>query len=203
MTAPDMTVFDASRSRFRLINDWQNLSAENSDLILAFWRREGAIKDEKKASVRLQEIVAHACDETGQIVAVCTAYGSMLPRFGQPMYQYRCFVGATWRTTNLVSIMLRAAQRGLGNYARANDFPCIGILIELENPRFLDVHDAKVSKFRTPIWQRSGFIYVGKSARGLDLRAYYFSGAQLKQDPRTRAAAGETSAAAARLSPSD
>lgn len=203
MTSPDMTVFDASRSRFRLVDDWQNLSPENADLIVAFWKREGAIKDEKKVSARLQEVVAHACDETGQIVAVCTAYASTLPRFGQPMYHYRCFVGAAWRTTRLVSIMLRAAQRGLGNYARANDFPCIGILIELENPRFLDVHDAKVSKFRAPIWQRSGFIYVGKSARGLELRAYYFSGAQLKQEARTRAAAGETSAATAPFSPSD
>jgi hypothetical protein len=184
MTAPDMTVFDESSSRFRVVNDWQNLSAKNGDLIVAFWRREGAIKDAKKALTRLQEVVAHACDESGQIVAVCTAYPSTLPRFGQPMYHYRCFVGAAWRTTRLVSIMLRAAQRGLGSYARANDFPCIGILIELENPRFIDVHDAKVSKFRTPIWQRSGFIYVGKSARGLDLRVYYFTGAQLKQDLR-------------------
>ena len=56
---------------------------------------------------------------------------------------------------------------------RAHDFPCIGVMLELEGARFKD-------KWRMPIWSYRAFIYIGRSQRGLETRVYYFKDAMLK-----------------------
>jgi len=96
---------------------------------------------------------------------------------GQPLYYYRCFVGKAWRKTRLVFTMLNRAFDVLEEHARVNDFPCIGVILELENSRFGET-------LRSPVWPSTGFVYIGKGPRGLDLRVRYFRGARLKK-PKT------------------
>jgi len=48
------------------------------------------------------------------------------------------------------------------------------VVLELENTRFGET-------LRTPVWPSTGFVYAGKSGRGLDLRLRYFRGAKLKK----------------------
>ncbi|HET6545575.1 MAG TPA: hypothetical protein VFG55_02385 [Rhodanobacteraceae bacterium] len=169
----------APDARFTLVTDWQVLDPVDGAAIGEFWKRENAIADDAQAAKRLTEVVAHARTADGTVAAVCTAVAVTLPRFGQPMYYYRCFVGRAWRSTRLVFSMLRCAQSALEAYARERDFPCIGMLIELENARF-------GTTLRTPLWPNSGFVYVGRSGRGFDLRAYYFRGARLKPTPAAK-----------------
>ena len=59
-------------------------------------------------------------------------------------------------------------------YAREHDYPCIGMLVELENTKFS-------TALRAPVWTSTGFVYIGKSQRNLDLRVRYFKGARLKK----------------------
>src|SRR5262249_30177796 len=117
--------------------------------------------------------VMHAVAPSGEVAAVCTAVAKTLPRLGQPMYYFRCFVGKAWRRSHLGLRLLREAQRVLEDYARAHAFPCIGMLLELENAMF-------ANNFRTALWPTTGFVYIGKSARGLELRVWYFRDAELK-----------------------
>ncbi len=167
------TTHPTNPSRLQFITNWQSTDATDADAILAFWRREGAFNDEATAAQRLREIVLHARTDAGDVVAVCTAVAVTPPQLNQPMYYYRCFVGKDWRATRLVSLITLRARQCLEDYARAHAFPCIGIMVELENERFRKT-------LRAPVWQPTGFIYIGKSARGLDLRVYYFRGARLK-----------------------
>ena len=46
-------------------------------------------------------------------------------------------------------------------------------ILELENGRFKEA-------VRSAIWWNPRFYYIGRSARGLDLRLHYFKGARLK-----------------------
>jgi len=101
----------------------------------------------------------------------------VLPRIGQPMYYYRCLIGRAWRQSLLVLVMIRRAVFLLEDFAVAAGYPCIGVVIELENDRFNRTLDA-------PVWpnpERRGFVYIGKSRHGLDLRVFYFRGARLKR----------------------
>ncbi len=162
---------------FTIVRDWQCLAQDDADAIVELWLREGALTDRARARDRLPQVVSHARDATGAIVGVCTAYADILPQTGQPMYHYRSFVAAAWRSSLVVRSLILDAVRCLEAYAAENDYPCVGIVVELENPRFRDaLADA-------PVWRASGIrlVYVGRSARGLDLRLQYFRGASLRR----------------------
>ena len=163
----------ANRHSYQTITDWQRLDAATGDAIRAFWLREQANVAGDEATRRLAEVVAHVVDEQGRLAAVATATPKVLPRLGQPLYYYRCFVGKAWRASKLVRPLLRHAQKILEAYARKHDYPCIGILLELENEGFADT-------LRWAHWPGVGFSYIGISPRGLDLRVWYFRGARLK-----------------------
>ncbi|HSN01013.1 MAG TPA: hypothetical protein VLS52_08405, partial [Rudaea sp.] len=78
-----------------------------------------------------------------------------------------------WRTSRLVLHLLRRTFTTLEEHARRHDFPCIGVVLELENERFGET-------LKTAWWPNTGFVFIGKSQRGLDLRVRYFRGAKLK-----------------------
>lgn len=167
MTSTDAT----AASAIRYVADWPPAPAE-AEAIRRFWIDEAALNDEAQIAQRLPQVVMHAVDGD-KVAAVCTAVATTPPAFGQPVYYYRSFVGKAWRRTTLVERLLRRAQAFLEEHARERGFPCIGILLELEGARFKD-------KGRMPVWPHSGFTYVGKSGRGLEMRVYYFEGAKLK-----------------------
>lgn len=161
-------------SPYQIITDWQQLDAAAGEAIRAFWIRENASVAGEEADRRLAQVVAHAQDGDGRIAAVATAVPQLSLRLGQPMYYYRCFVGRASRGRNLSRVLLRRTQEVLEAFARAHDFPCIGILLELENEGF-------ARTLQSPQWRVPAFTYIGKSQRGLDLRVWYFRGARLKR----------------------
>jgi hypothetical protein len=148
------------------------MSTQDAEAIAAFWRREQAI-DEAQIGARLGQVVLHALDADGVVAGVCTAVAAVAPRLGQPVYFWRTFIGARWRSTRLVRQLLLRSFSLLESHAGAHDHPCIGVLLELENSRF-------GKRLREAEWPRSRFVYIGRSPRGLDVRIRYFKGARLK-----------------------
>jgi hypothetical protein len=165
---------DSKQSTFELISHWKVDQSEHHAALTAFWKAEGALANDEQAKERLPQVVLHARDSTGAIAGVCTAVPLTHPRMAQPLYYYRCFVGKAWRKSRLVFTMLIRAFDVLEAHARENDYPCIGVILELENTRF-------GVTLRAPVWPSTGFIYIGKSQRNLDLRIRYFRGARLKK----------------------
>jgi hypothetical protein len=160
-------------TRFEFVVDWPAPSAESGDAIRAFWKREGAFNDEAQMSQRLPQVVMHALAPDGEVAGVCTAVVMTPPHLAQPVYYWRTFVGKEWRSTPLVMMLLKRSCALLERHAIEHDYPCIGILLELENNRFKE-------KGRTAVWWNPRFVYIGRSQRGLDLRMFYFKGARLK-----------------------
>lgn len=159
---------------FQFVPHWKIENAENDAAVLAFWKSESAMPD-ALAQERLKQIVMHARDASGAVAGVSTAVAMMHPRLGQSMYYFRCFVGKQWRKTLLVGHLLKRTRNLLEEYARANGYPCIGVILELESDRFKHVG-------WNPVWNSlGGFVYIGKSQRNLDLRVSYFRGARLKR----------------------
>lgn len=158
---------------FRLVPAWQALAAEDAAAIRAFWQQEQAIAHAEDAEQRLRQVVVYAVTGDGALAGVATALPMLPPSFGQPMYYLRAFVGRAWRTTPLVRELTIKACNLLAAHAREKSFPCIGVLLELENARFAQA-------LRKPVWHHPRFHYVGLSPRGLEMRALYFEGARLK-----------------------
>jgi hypothetical protein len=176
-TTPD----DATeRSGFEIVTAWPALTTDDADKVRAFWHREAAFGSAADADQRLSQVVLYARTANGDIAGVCTALAMLPPRFGQPMYYFRAFIGKDWRTTALVRELMNRSCDVLEAYARERRFPCIGVLLELENQGFYRA-------LRKPVWWNPRFYYVGKSERGLEVRAYYFNGARLKSNDEVRA----------------
>lgn len=163
----------SARSRFALTHVWPQIAPQDADDLLAFWKQHGAIPGEAEARARLPQVILLARDDAGAIAGVCTTFPMTPPQLGQPMYFWRAFIAPQWRSTRLIGTLLSKSCDTLASHARENDFPCIGILLELENERFGSVG-------RKAEWVHPRFTYIGKSPRGLDVRAHYFRGAKLK-----------------------
>ena len=158
---------------FRFELTWRNLSHDNAERVRLFWRQHEAISDAGDLERRLAQVAMIAFAPDGAVAGVSTAMPLLIPRFGQPMYYFRAFVGTAWRKSKLVRDLTNRSCKGLEGFARERGFPCIGVLLELENQGFYRA-------LRKPVWWNPRFYYVGKSDRGLEVRAYYFEGARLK-----------------------
>ena len=160
-------------ARFDMRPVWPEIAEQDASDLLAFWKREGAIPDEAQARQRLKQVVLLARDAEGAIAGVCTALPMTPPQLDQPVYFWRAFVAPKYRTSRLIYSLLTRSFDHLEAWARERDFPCIGVLLELENARFGEV-------FRKAEWRKTRFVYIGKSPRGLDVRVRYFRDAKLK-----------------------
>jgi len=168
----------AASGSFRIVPCWQALAPQDATELLGFWLREGALPNEERARARLPEVVAYACGADGGIAGVCTAYVENSKWLGQPMYHYRSFVGAPWRRSRVVLGLMKAGMTTLQEYAAAHDFPAVGLMVELESPRF------RHALADRPVWRLGhglDLTYVGKGPRGFDLRVYYFPRARLRR----------------------
>lgn len=166
-----------SAARFSYHPGWTELTASDAEDIVAFWKQEKALPPGLDGHQRVSQVVYFARDAEGQIAAVGTALPQLPPQLGQPVYYYRSYVAPSWRSTRVVYNLLRRSMKLLEDDAEANDWPCIGILMELENERFGEVG-------RMPIWpRRVPFVYIGRSPRGLECRVYWFQKATLKALP--------------------
>lgn len=174
---------------FELVTAWPAISSDAAEAVRGFWRAEGAIVDEQVAAQRVHQVVAFARTGQGGVAAVCTAIPMLHPRFGQPMYYWRTFIGAAWRRTPLVMRLLKRSCAVLADHAAANDYPCIGILLELENERFAE-------RGRKAVWFNPRFFYAGLSERGLEVRVHFFPGVRLK--PAGQLQPGQAAAARSR-----
>lgn len=163
---------------FRYVTHWQADVPDEGEAVLAFWKREGAIDDEQLARSRLKEIVLHARDADNEVAGVCTVVPRTMPILGQPMYYYRCFIATKWRSSRLIQFLFQHAFDVLEGYAMRNDYPCIGVVMELQHAMFDKVG-------RVPFWPTVDLVYVGISQQGFDVRVRYFRGARLKPPAKT------------------
>lgn len=153
---------------------WKSLAAAESDAVLDFWSRHGAITDPAVARARLEELVLVA-DSAGELAGVCTARRIVPTDIGQPLYYYRSFVAPRWRGSLLVQRLLLQACDVLEDYSAGHpDEAALGVYLELENPIFS-------AHLRTPVWTRRGrsFVYIGRNARGLERRLLWFRHARI------------------------
>ena len=161
------------RPTFTFHAGWGALSTQQADAVVEFWLKEKALPSEQAARHRVDQVVMYATASDGDIAAVCTAQPVNPPQIGQPLYFYRSFVAPAWRKSMVVYRLLKEAVGLLEDDAREHDWPCIGVLLELENERFS-------KKGRMPVWPGIDFVYVGKSPRGLECRIHWFRSARLK-----------------------
>lgn len=158
---------------FEIMPVWKNITPELEAELVEFWLGNKAIGDEKLAVERAKQVVCLARSEQGVIVGVSTVQPRIVPRLRQPMYYYRNFIAADYRGKQLSIPFLLKTKEVLQDYNKALPKPvCIGIIMELEN-------QSLAAHFNQAYWHRVGFTFIGYSPKGLQLRIWYFEGAEL------------------------
>ena len=171
---------EMSDNAFEYVNSWQCMAPAEADAVRAFWIREQANVVGPEAVRRVQQAVMRVIDtDSGELAAISTAEPRTIPRLRQPMYYYRCFIGKAWRGRNLPRPLLHHSFDVLEQWSRQHGYPCIGVLLELENDGFARALQRACWRG----WPGVDFVFIGCSRRGLDLRVSYFRGACL-QKPR-------------------
>lgn len=153
---------------------WRAVDAALAAEILSMWRQGEAIASAEEAARRAGEAVCVARAADGSLVAIATAQARRIPFLGQTMYYLRAYVAPGARGGWLPQRLLDGSQRVLAADA-AGPTPAsaaLGIFLELENPSF-DRIGARA------VWRRSGFVYAGRTPRGLERRIWYFPGARI------------------------
>lgn len=161
---------------FRFVPAWQCLTDADAEAIQAFWLREQANVEGEAAARRVHQAVMRVVTADGELAAVSTAEVRTIPRLLQPMYYYRCFVGAAWRSHKVLRPLLCGSFDVLEDWARAHAYPSLGVLLELENEGFGE----SLQRAHWRVSPKVGFTFIGRSAKGQDLRVCYFPGARLK-----------------------
>ncbi|HET9048282.1 MAG TPA: hypothetical protein VFN29_04875 [Chiayiivirga sp.] len=160
---------------FTLTRASPQISSADGEALLAFWNQYGAIPDAAQARQRLDQVVLLARDGERRIAGFCTALAMTPPALAHPVYFWRAFIAPHYRHTRLIYRLQMASFEPLESWAKDRDYPCIGVLLELENERFKAM--GRRAEWRSP---RFNYVYIGKSPRGLDVRIRYFEGAKLK-----------------------
>jgi hypothetical protein len=154
---------------------WNALDDPARDRIVRFWTTHGALRDETAARHRVDQVVALARTDEGEIAGVCTALPIRVADLGETLYYYRTFVAPPFRNALVVRRLLALAVRELERYSREHpEENAAGVYLELENPTF-DRH------LRQAVWPRPGleFVFIGRTSRGLERRVRWFPHATL------------------------
>ena len=143
--------------------------------LVDFWLLTKALADRETAQTRLVEVVAIARYKGG-IAAVMSGYQAIHELIAQPLFHLRSFVSEDFRRSGLALTLLMAVRERFEKRFE-NDSPsaAIGLCLSLESKELLSA-----PALRQGVWQRSGFVFVGRNSSGREQRVYYFSGATLR-----------------------
>ena len=157
---------------YRLENVWESKSDELKNEIIQFWLDNNALTARQQAEQRVDQVIFLVRDQSDQIVAVNTAYSQYNQLLGNSFYYYRVFVSAFHRQADLAAQLTLAACDYFNQRFLAGENPAtIGLFTVIEN-KALKTHLTQA------VW-RKVLTYIGRDAKGNQLRVYYFDGAHV------------------------
>jgi hypothetical protein len=140
--------------------------------ILALWARETAIP-EVEAQKRVHEVQLVAVKRDEGLVGVSTAYIERNPRLRMDLWNYRTFVAASQRHSNLAGRLALAVRDHLEQrFIGGHDTRAAGMAFEIEN-------EGLKTYFNRALWLPLNFNFIGENQRGDHIRVHYFPGARV------------------------
>lgn len=153
---------------------FENLWKKNEEAIHSkirqLWKRNFPDMPEQTITERLQQVVFAITTPSGNFVGVSTAYKAYLDHLKHNYYAFRCFIEPAYRMPGLTTKLIVKTRDWLEEIYQEDGEEkdrCIGMVTLVENERIMKVRNEA-------IWRGSGMVYIGNSATGKHIRAYYF-----------------------------
>jgi len=143
--------------------------------IIQFWLDEGALTHER-AVARVDEVLQVIRSESdGVLMGICTATIAFVPEMQSHLYNYRSFVGKSYRSHGLVRhLCIDTFERLNQDFIAGRQTRAIGV--------YLDIESAHLQKITPAVWPTTKFVFVGVKPNGNHVRVRYFQGAEIKRD---------------------
>jgi hypothetical protein len=156
-------------------NLWQKNESAIHTSVKQLWKKHFPTLTEEQLDKRSKQVVFAIRNTHGDVVGVSTAYKSYIPQLKNNLFAFRCFIDPAFRVPGLTSTLLvktRDFLEEIHSEEGEEKDRCIGIITLVENERIM--------KFRNEaIWPASKMVYIGNSAKGFHIRAYYFRKAMI------------------------
>jgi len=164
--------------RYEYIPVWQQDLPDVHEQVMKFWTAHGAISDPELARKRVKQLVLVArSTEEDEIAGVCTVLKQSIDDLKHELFYYRTFVAPPYRNGFIVRRLLIQASSLLEEWSREHpEQGAAGMYLELENSTFS-------KHLRQAVWPRKGleYVYIGKTARGLERRVKWFKHTMIAQ----------------------
>jgi hypothetical protein len=166
----------ALEDRYRLELLGETDAATHADVI-ALWERETALPAAEVAR-RVHEVLLVAIEEREGVVGVSSAFLARNPQLRMDLWNYRAFVAASHRNSNL-AVRLAVEGRELleRRFVSGEDTRAPGIIYEVEN-------EGLKKYFNRALWIPADVTFIGENERGDHVRIRYFPGALASAPPK-------------------
>ncbi len=137
--------------------------------VISAWTGDAGLS-RPEAERRLDELLLLAIDQQGALAGVSTAYLARSEQLHADMWYVRAFTAPAHRNSN-VGLLLALASRDrlIERFVEGDDSRGLGIAMEIEN-------ESLRRRFPKGLWFETDYLFIGRNARGADVRVHYFPG---------------------------
>ena len=140
--------------------------------VIDIWKKYNLLSKGESGMERAQQVAIIVKNKNHEIIGISTAYSTYVKQLKNTLFVFRCMLIPEYRYPGLLT-KLTVITRDYLEYIHKNHEPlCIGLITEVQNP--------KLAKYRREaVYPGSGFIFIGYTKNGNQVRVYYFKGAKI------------------------
>ena len=151
---------------------FDQISEPLADELILTWKKFGMLPEKEDGSKRASQAVVIARNAAGEIIGISTAFPAFIDQLKVTMFAFRCMVAPTNRVPGLLTKLTVETRKQLEKAHQENYPACKGIITEIYNDKLSE-------KRREAVFSASGFVFIGYSKNGYQIRVYYFKGAKI------------------------
>ncbi len=143
------------------------------EAVIRFWKQNGMQWTDEQYVKRSGQLVYVALNETEQIVAVTTAVPTAIRGLNNlNFFNFRILIDKDFRIPGLLDKMAVGTINFLEELFINKQTDCIGVITLMENEKLNNLR-------REAVLPSTGFVFIGNSKNGAQIRVKYFKGAKI------------------------
>jgi len=151
---------------------FQKVDDHLANELIATWKKYGALPKEENGKERAAQVVIILRNKENNIIGISTAFPSYIEQLKCTLFAFRCMIAPEYRFPGLLTKITLETRNHLEKVYKQSHPECVGIITEIYND--------KLSKNRREaVFTTSGFVFIGYSKNGYQIRVYYFKGAKI------------------------
>lgn len=152
-------------------NVWKNEVAKEA--AIQFWKQNGMQWTDEQYVKRAEQLVYVALNDNEQIVGVTTAVPTAISGLNNlKFFNFRILIDKDFRIPGLLDKMAVETIDYLEELYINNQTDCIGVITLMENEKLNNLR-------REAVLPSTGFVFIGNSKNGAQIRVKYFKGAKI------------------------